>query len=363
MLKTEKEIIEEFKKCKADPIYFICNYVKVIHPIKGLMKFELYPFQKDIINDYLTHKSVITNKFRQGGVTTTTAAFLLWFTLFNAHKTVVILSKDDDASKLVVSMVRTMHEELPVWLRPKLKKDAEHTLRFENNSVIRSKASSKQTGRSIAASILFVDESAFVPDFETIFTAASPILSTGGKIFVVSTPNGVGNLFHKLVTEAIDKTNGFHYRFLDFHTHPEYSIVEGYEHLYIPNWEHDNRKKYSFRQWNQEYCGQFIGTGDTYMDPEMLVSLKENANKDYYIKYNNRMRVWKDPQPRHDYCLGADPSIGRSHDYSAFHIIDLYNGEQVAEFYSNRTPLNEFAKIIVDEEDTIIQLMCCLKRI
>jgi hypothetical protein len=77
--------------------------------------------------------------------------------------------------------------------------------------------------------------------------------------------------------------------------------------------------------------------------------LKENANKDFGIKYNNRMRVWKEPHPHHEYCLACDPSIGRERDYSAFHIIDIYNGEQVAEFYSNRTPLNEFAKIIAKE--------------
>lgn len=93
----------------------------------------------------------------------------------------------------------------------------------------------------------------------------------------------------------------------------------------------------------------FEGTGDTYIDGEILVQLKSNCSNDYDIKYNNRMRVWKEPQRHHDYVLAADPSIGRERDFSAFHIIDVYNGEQVAEFYSNRTPINEFAEIIAKE--------------
>jgi hypothetical protein len=74
------------------------------------------------------------------------------------------------------------------------------------------------------------------------------------------------------------------------------------------------------------------------------------------------MRVWEDPQPNHEYVLAADPSIGRERDYSAFHIIDIYNGKQVAEFYSNRTPINEFAKIIADEARLYNTAFVCPER-
>ena len=61
------------------------------------------------------------------------------------------------------------------------------------------------------------------------------------------------------------------------------------------------------------------------------------------------MRIWVDPQPYHTYLIAADASFGRERDYSAFHIINLYDGTQVAEFYSNKIGLSEFATILAQE--------------
>jgi len=105
----------------------------------------------------------------------------------------------------------------------------------------------------------------------------------------------------------------------------------------------------SHRQWLQEYECEFLGTGDTYVDGEILKQLKERTSPDYWIKYNNRMRVWAEPDPGKEYLMGVDVSLGRERDFSAFHIFDLTNGHQVAEFYSNKTPINEFARIVNDE--------------
>ena len=344
-----EDLKKEFKRCEKDPAYFIENYTKVVHPIKGLVKFELYPFQKQVLNHIHTKNSTIMRKFRQAGMTTLCAGYALWFCMFHSHKTVMVLSKDDDASKEVVSRIKVMYEELPAWIKPNLLKNSEHTIKFENLSIVRSKASSKNTGRSISASLLIMDEMAFIEHAESIWTASQPTLSTGGKICCVSTTNGVGNFFHTMWVQAVNKENSLSPLVLDWRDHPEYNIVPGYEHLHIENWYENNRPKYSFKQWNQEFLAQFEGTGDTYIDGEILVQLKSNCSNDFYIKYNNRMRVWKEPQRNHDYVLAADPSIGRERDFSAFHIIDVYNGEQVAEFYSNRTPLNEFADIIAKE--------------
>lgn len=346
---TPAKLKEEFLKCKKEPEYFISKYVKVVHPIRGLVPFELYPFQKEILASLHFRQSLLLRKFRQAGATTICAAYALWFTIFNDHKTVAILSKDDDASKEIVSRIKIMYSELPAYFKPKTLKDAEHTIKFENGSVIRSKASSKQAGRSISASLLILDEAAFIENIDTIWAAAAPTLSTGGKVFALSTVNGVGNWFHRMWVQSEAGENAFHALKINWKDHPEYNLVPGYEHLYIDDWYNKNRPKYSLREFRQEYEASFEGTGDTFVDPEILVSLKENCNKKFEDRYTHRMRVWKDPINHHDYVLAADPSIGRERDYSAFHIIDLYNGEQVAEFYSNKTPINEFAEIIVRE--------------
>jgi hypothetical protein len=354
------EIKEEFLKCKTDAVYFISKYIKVSHPKRGLVNFDLYPFQRTIIKEFFTHRFNILRKFRQAGCTTLIAAYSLWLCMFNPYKTVAILSKGEAESTEIIDRIKLMHAELPAWLQPKIMEDNKHTFKLENKSVIKSKASGKQSGRSIPGSLLILDEAAFIEHIDTIWAAAYPIISTGGSVIALSTVNGIGNWFHKMYTQAVNGENNFNAIDITWKEHPEYFRQKGYEHLYelmakyeppvnIDDWEKNTRANLSLKEWLQEYEANFLGTGETYIDGEILRELKSNANREYRIKYNNRMRVWKDPQPYHEYVIACDPSIGRERDYSAFHVIDLYNGEQVAEFYSNRTPINEFAKIIVDE--------------
>ena len=94
---------------------------------------------------------------------------------------------------------------------------------------------------------------------------------------------------------------------------------------------------------------EFLGTGDTFMDGLILTHLAQHVSDEYYIKYNNRMRVWKDPEPFYEYIIGVDTALGRDRDYSAFQVVNLYNGEVVAEFYSNKTTIDEFAAILNSE--------------
>ena len=367
------QIKEEFKKCSNSCNYFITNYTKVVHPMRGMVNFDLYPFQERILSDFQSHRLSILRKFRQAGCTTLMAGYALWFIIFQANKKVAILSKGDAEAKMVVERIKLMYEELPIWLKPRTTKNNDHTLRLENGSSIESKASSKQAGRSISASLLIIDEAAFIEFIDTIWAAVGPTTSTGGRVVVLSTVNGIGNWFHKMYMQAVEKSNGFHAVDIKWEEHPEYKRHEGYEELYdqmetydppvnVDEWEKSTRQKHSYKEWLQEYEASFLGTGETYIDGEILRALKGDSNEEYWIKYNNRMRIWKDPQPNHEYVLAADPSIGRLRDYSAFHIIDTYNGEQVAEFYSNRTPINEFAKIIADEGNLYNTAFVCPER-
>ncbi len=370
---TIEEIKEEFGKCSKSCEYFTSNYIKVVHPMRGMVNFKLYPFQQRILGDFQAHRLSIIRKFRQAGCTTLLAAYALHFCLFNNNKKVAVLSKGDAEAKELIARIKIMFEELPFWLRPKTLKNNDHTLEFENGSSIQSKASGKQSGRSISASLLILDEAAFIEFIDTIWAAVGPTTSTGGRVVCLSTVNGTGNWFHKMYTQAIEGENGFHPIDIKWPEHPEYKRQAGFEDLYaqmeksdpplyIDDWEKNTRKKHSFKEWEQEYECSFLGTGDTYIDGQILRSLKENANKDFWIKYNNKMRIWEDPKPNHEYVLAADPSIGRDRDYSAFHIIDIYNGKQVAEFYSNRTPINEFAKIIADEANLYNTAFVCPER-
>ncbi len=231
-------------------------------------------------------------------------------------------------------------------------------MKLATGSSIKSRPSGKQSGRSLAGSLLIIDEAAFIENIDTIWAAVYPIISTGGRAFVLSTVNGIGNWYYDVYHKAIAGENSFNAIDINWESHPEYKRMEGFEHLYeemekkdlhVDKWEATTRANMPLKQWLQEYECEFLGTGDTYLEGYLLTRLVEEQNEEYWIKYNNKMRVWKDPSPEHEYVIGVDVSLGRERDNSAFHIFNAYTGEQVAEFYSNKTPINELAQILTNE--------------
>jgi hypothetical protein len=356
-METE-ELFEEFKRCKDDPVHFISTYIKVTHPVRGLVPFKLYPFQTEIISALKENRFNILRKFRQAGCTTIAAAWSLWMVIFQKHKTVVILSKGDAESTEVLDRIKLMYDELPEFLKPGIVEDNKHTLKLKTQSIIKSRPSGKQSGRSLAGSFLIIDEAAFIENIDTIWAAVYPIISTGGRAFVLSTVNGIGNWYHDVYQKATDGQNSFHAIDINWKDHPEYNYNSDFDFLYeemrekgldIHKWEETTRRNMPLKQWLQEYECNFLGTGETYIEGQILNEIASQVSDDYYIKYNNRMRVWQDPHPEYTYAIACDVSLGRDRDYSAFHILNMYNGQQVAEFYSNKTPINEFAQIITSE--------------
>jgi len=359
--KVPEEIRKNLKSWMDDPIEFIENQIKVVHPMRGLVAFQLYPFQKRIVNCLNTRRFNILRKFRQAGCTTIVAAYALWMIVFRPNATVAIISKDDEAAKEVLERIKIAYDELHPFIKKHIaskKYRSSHKLVLSNGSKVLAKAPSKEAGRSLSANLLILDEAAFIEHIETIYSAAYPTLSTGGSCFVLSTVNGIGNWYYHIWKDAERGLNEYHPIEIKWQDHPEYKKQEGYEDLYemmekrwsppinVDEWENITKKNIGPKKWLQEYECEFLGTGDTYVDSEILRYLRLNVKEDYYIKYNNRMRVWEDPNPNYEYLISVDTALGGGRNNSAFHIINLYNGKQVAEFYSNKTSINEFAAII-----------------
>tara|TARA_Y100000385_G_scaffold77368_1_gene78497 strand:+ start:2446 stop:3990 length:1545 start_codon:yes stop_codon:yes gene_type:complete len=352
------KLLQEFKRCSTDPDHFISNYIKVTHPVRGLVPFKLYPFQERILSDLEEHRFNILRKFRQAGCTTIAAAYSLWMVIFQKHKQVVILSKGDAESTEVLDRIKLMYDELPEFLKPGIQEDNKHTLKLKTGSTIKSRPSGKQSGRSLAGSLLIIDEAAFIENIDSIWAAVFPIISTGGRAFVLSTVNGIGNWYHEVYQKAITGDNTFNPIDIRWQEHPEYAYNEDYTALYeemaekgldIHNWETNTRANLPMKQWLQEFECSFLGTGDTFIEGGTLKEISSQTSEEYFTKYNNRMRVWQEPLPQYSYLISCDTSLGRDRDYSAFHVINMYNGQQVAEFYSNRTPINDFAQVLFNE--------------
>ena len=47
-----QEQVDEYIRCAKDPIYFAENYIKIVNVDEGLVKFNMWPFQKEMIKTY-----------------------------------------------------------------------------------------------------------------------------------------------------------------------------------------------------------------------------------------------------------------------------------------------------------------------
>jgi phage terminase large subunit-like protein len=151
-------IKEEYKKCAVSPDYFLTKYSYIQHPVRGRMLFDLYDYQKQALTDFEKENYNIILKGRQIGISTLVAGYALWLLLFHNDKNILVIATKQETAKNLVTKVRFMHQNLPVWLRGSVITDNKLSLQFANGSQIKAVASSKDAGRSEALSLLIIDE-------------------------------------------------------------------------------------------------------------------------------------------------------------------------------------------------------------
>lgn len=217
-----KEIIKiEYSKCAVDPIYFMKKYCMIQHPVRGKISFHLFPFQERTLTEFKDHRYNIVLKSRQTGISTLVAGFSLWKMLFNSDFNVLVIATKQEVAKNLVTKVRYMNSHLPTWLRQNTIEDNKLSLRYSNGSQIKATSAAGDAGRSEALSLLVFDEAAFIDKIEDIWISSQSTLSTGGNAIILSTPNGVGNFFHKTWVDAEEEANGFNTIRLHWSVHPE----------------------------------------------------------------------------------------------------------------------------------------------
>jgi len=201
--KSIRELVKlELSKCTNDYAYAIKKYFKIHHALKGKILFELFPFQEKTLAELIKHRFNIILKSRQMGISTLCAAYALINMRFRSDYKVLVIATTQDVAKNLVHKVKLMHRNLPSWLQERVIDDNKLEFTLGNGSSIKAVSSSPTSGRSEALSLLIIDEAAFVDNIEKIWASAQMTLATGGDAIVLSTPNGVDNLFHKLWTDA-----------------------------------------------------------------------------------------------------------------------------------------------------------------
>ncbi|MBC8422072.1 MAG: hypothetical protein H8E03_01475 [Pelagibacteraceae bacterium] len=332
-------IKREFVKCVESPAYFLKKYCVISHPMDGKIPFALYDFQEKTLEEFVNNDYTVILKARQLGISTLTAGYALWLMTFHSDKNILVIATKQETAKNLVTKVRMMHANLPSWLKNQCVEDNKLSLRYGNGSQIKAIASSEDAGRSEALSLLILDEAAFIDNIDTIWTAASQTLALGGNCIALSTPNGVGNWFHRTWVEADDGTNDWNTVKLHWTVHPDRD----------QEWRDAQDKLLGPSMAAQECDTDFVTSGKSVIDSIILEEYRVNMVKPPIEKrgIDSNIWIWQPPNYSKDYVVSADVSRGDGSDYSAFHIMEVESVEQVAE-YKGKLSTKDFGNLLVN---------------
>jgi len=321
-----EETLTEYMKCKENPEHFIESYVKIVHVDKGLVSFDMYDYQRDMIHKFNDNRFVICKMPRQTGKSTTIISFLLHYILFNESVNVAILANKGAVARELLSRLQLAYEHLPKWLQQGAVVWNKGNIEVENGSKVIAAATSSSAVRGSSFNIIFLDEFAHVPQniAEQFFTSVYPTISSGEstKVLIVSTPLGM-NMFYKMWIESIEKRNDY----VPIEVH--WSEMPGRDE----KWKEETIRNTSEVQFTQEFECEFVGSTYTLIAPSKLRTLVFKTP----IHSNNNLDVYEEPIKNHTYALVADTAQGKGLDYSAFNVFDVSGMpyKQVAKFRDN----------------------------
>jgi len=351
---VEQEL--EWRRCKANPVYFMERYWHISIP-GGSPLFELRSPQLEALGVWEGGDNTISLKARQIGWSTLAAAYAFWKVFFHSDETVVMLSRTENFAKKLLQMSKYGFNRLPEWMQdrgPGCEKQNLLELNFVNGSSIESMASRENAARGITASLIIADEWAFFNDPAEAWTAIYPATEVGGQIIGISTANGFGNWFHKFYESAKAGTNNFVAMFF------AWDAVPGRD----GEWYKKRTKDMEPWQLSQEYPTTdeeaFIASGNPVYDTDMLkqrievlkpefegrLAIDQEGGFQLIQSDAPNLRTWERPQADMSYAIGADIAAGGPQgDYSTACVIKVNTGRVVAMFRDRVVP-EDFAELL-----------------
>jgi len=389
-MNTKIEQLREYAKIIKDTPYALKTYLQTYdNTQKKFVPLDLFPDQITLINDYETHNENITRKYRQAGVSTVTAAWLSKLLQTakpeNPHKVLVVANKRDTAIELS-NKIKDFLRQWPDWMNVGFDpdKNSESRYKLNNGCEVKAVATSKDALRGYTPTILIFDEAAYIEAGEDFWAASMASLSTGGKVILISTPNGHDPIYYPIYDQSIRGENNFHITDLRWYKDNRYAkdikwlkindmvhymlnrelynddeitldreVIDDYDEVieqgykpYSPWYETMSRKlKWDKRKIAQEIECDFLGSGDDVIPQEVKSNIAKNmirVPKEKYI--SGTLWQWKEPIEGHRYIMGIDVSRGDSEDFSSINIIDFDDREQVLE-YIGKIPPDNLAEI------------------
>jgi hypothetical protein len=384
------EQLKEYAKIIKDAPYALKTYLTTYdNTQKKFVPLELFPDQVQLIQDYEKYNENITRKYRQAGVSTVTAAWiskkLQTAKPENPERVLIIANKRDTAIEMA-NKVRHFLDQWPEWINVGFSpdKNSESRFRLNNGCEVKAVATSADALRGYTPTILVFDEAAYIEAGDDFWAASMASLSTGGKIILISTPNGYDPIYYGVYDQAIRGINDFHITDLRWFKDPRYTkdlrwvkcsdvvhymlnreqyndeevvmydfdiekYVEYGEQGYKPfsSWFESMSKKFKYdrRKIAQELECDFLGSGDGVIPGDIQENIAKNMIRQPKEKYmQGTLWQWKDPIQGHRYIMGVDVSRGDSEDFSSINIVDFDDREQVLE-YVGKIPPDDLASV------------------
>ena len=388
---TREQVLVEYAKIVKDTSYALKTYLQTYDNTQSrYVPLELFPDQDTLISDYDNYEENIAIKYRQAGVSTVTAA---WSSkkLVTAKKSkpekILIIANKLDTSQEFANKIRAFVDQWPEWLGVKFSadKNSQRHFKLSNGCEVKAVATSKDALRGYTPTILIFDEAAFIDADDDFWSACMASLSTGGKVIVISTPNGFDPIYYSIYDQALRGMNDFKITDMYWYRDPRYAknlklikcsdiihymlnredynddeIIIDYTHIdprerdfeeitskfeegYKPysDWFEAMAKKLKFdrRKIAQELECNFLGSGDNVIPNETIERMKDKYIREPENKFmGGSLWQWKEPIPGHKYIMGIDVSRGDSEDFTTFCIIDFDEREQVLEYLGKIPP-------------------------
>lgn len=328
-LKMNADMIREWKRCRDDIVYFVKNYMRIVHVDHGMVLFKLWDFQERMLRNMEHNRFFVSKCPRQVGKSITTAAYILHYMIFNKDKNIGILANKATTSAEILDRVKKAFRYLPDFLQPGVEEWNKTSIKLDNGCQVSSHATSSSSVRGQSFSMLFIDEVAFIPrnEWDEFWKSTYPTVSSGKKtkVLMVSTPNGM-NQFYDIWQKAVSRKSSF----FPFSIH--WSDVPGRDE----NWKAETIGNTSFEDFLQEYECQFRSSSGTLINSAAIERMINNEIEP--ISKDNDLMIYKEAQKNHKYFCTVDVAEGRGQDYSTAVVMDVstFPYDVVAVYRSNK---------------------------
>ena len=343
------EMVEAYERCKNDITYFAENFFIIITPVDGKPKripIPLRDYQKKFLDDSMKHKRILALQSRQSGKSTLMTVYALWLANFFPDQSIIICAHKGDTARMLFKRIKEAYKELPNWLKEPCTEWNKSSMTLANGSSIVTSNTTAEGPRGNSLSCLILDEFAFVaPEIaQQFWTAVAPTLANNpdARMFVSSTPNGIGNLFHKLYDDAENGKNNFAIQRVIW------SDVPGRDE----EWKKRTIRDDCFGNleiFEQEYECKFLGATNSPFPQITFEKITKDISDPILRDMDGYLQIWKLPENDRVYTMGVDVSEGVGLDASVVQVLDitdLNQIEQVACYANNRIDPTAFTEIV-----------------